>query len=371
MSESDSRQHIIIRTSVIGILANIALAAFKAAAGLFSRSIAITLDAVNNLSDALSSVITILGARLAGKKADRDHPLGHGRYENLAAMVIAILVVYAGLTSLIESVKKIIHPETPDYRTLILVLVAVAVAVKLVLGHYVKTQGEKVHSDALIGSGEDARLDAVISASTLVAAGIFLLTGVSLEAWLGAAISIFILRSGFSMLGGTVSEILGRRVDADIAHEVKETIVSFPQISGAYDLILHSYGPDRLIGSVHVEVPEDMTALELDRLERELAARVYEKHHVVLAGVSVYAVNQHDPEAAQARERIRTITQAHPEVLQTHGFYFTDGVKQIRFDLILDFGCNREEVYGRIMKELQDAFPDSELCVTLDSDISD
>ena len=174
-----NREKVIVRTSVLGILANLLLAGFKAFVGLLSNSIAVVLDAVNNLSDALSSVITIIGTKLAGRKPDKKHPYGHGRTEYITATIIAVIVLYAGITSLVESVKKIIHPEQPDYGTAALVIISVAVVVKLALSFYVKKTGKAVNSDSLIASGEDARNDAVISAATLVAAVIFLLTKVS------------------------------------------------------------------------------------------------------------------------------------------------------------------------------------------------
>ena len=236
MSEQNSRNRIIIRTSVIGILANVFLAAFKAVVGLTSNSIAIVMDAVNNISDAASSVITIVGAKLAGKEPDRKHPYGYGRIEYLSAMVISLLVLYAGLTAFVESVRKIIQPDTPDYSAAALVIVAVAVVVKIVLGRYVKRTGEKVRSDSLINSGEDARLDSVISASTLVAAAVYLLFRVSLEAWLGAVIALVIIRSGIGMLRDALSRILGQRADAQLAGDIKSTIGQFPEIGGVYDL---------------------------------------------------------------------------------------------------------------------------------------
>ena len=226
--EETSREKTIIRTSIIGIIANVFLAGFKAAIGLLSNSIAITLDAVNNISDAGSSLITIVGAKLAGREPDKKHPFGYGRIEYLSAMIISVIVLYAGITSLVESVKQIIHPETPDYSVISLVIVAVAVVVKFFLGRYVKATGEKVNSDSLINSGEDARLDSVISASTLVAAVIFLAFGLSLEAWLGAIISLIIIKSGVEMLKETVSRILGENNDPELAKVIKQTVRSFP-----------------------------------------------------------------------------------------------------------------------------------------------
>ncbi|MBQ9247827.1 MAG: cation diffusion facilitator family transporter, partial [Ruminococcus sp.] len=169
-----NRQKVIVRTSVIGILANLFLAGFKAAVGLFSNSISVVLDAVNNLSDALSSVITIIGAKLSAKPADKKHPLGYGRIEYLSAVIIAVIVLYAGISSLIESIKKIITPETPDYSATALIIIAVAVLVKIILGTFVMRTGRKVSSDSLVASGKDALMDSIISASVLVAAVIYL-----------------------------------------------------------------------------------------------------------------------------------------------------------------------------------------------------
>ena len=255
-----SRDSVIVRTSIIGIVANVFLATFKAIVGVLSNSIAIVLDAVNNLSDAMSSVITIVGTKLAGRKPDRKHPLGYGRLEYLSATIISVIVLYAGVTSFVESVKKILSPEKADYSTVTLVIVAAAVVVKILLGRYVKSVGEKVNSDALIASGTDATLDSIISASTLVAAAIYMTLGISLEAWLGAFISIVIIKSGIEMLKDTVSQILGERADASFTKAIKATIASFPEVNGAYDLLLHAYGPDTYVGSVHIEIPDTMTA---------------------------------------------------------------------------------------------------------------
>ena len=367
-----NRDGVIIRTSIIGILANVFLAAFKAAIGILSHSIAVTLDAVNNLSDALSSIITIVGTRLAGRAPDKKHPLGHGRTEYLTAAVISLLVLYAGVTAFIESVKKIIHPVTPDYGPAALIIVTAAVVVKLLLGRYVKGVGEKVNSDALINSGEDARLDAVISATTLAAAAIYLLFHVSLEAWLGAVIALVIVKSGVDMLRETISRILGERVDSDLARAIKETVASFPDVYGAYDLILHSYGPERLVGSVHIEVPDTYTADQLDHLEREIVNKVMEEHNVVLTGISVYARNTKSDKAAEVLSNVRQIVMAHEYVLQIHGFHYHEADKEFQFDVVLDFAApDRNALYGDICREVQEAYPDHKVNILLDADVSD
>ena len=203
-----SRDKVIIRTSIIGILANVMLAAFKAIIGLASNSIAVILDAVNNLSDALSSIITIVGTKLAGKLPDKKHPLGYGRIEYLSAMIVSGIVLYAGITSAVESVKKIIHPEKPDYSVTSLIIIAVAVGVKIILGRFVKAQGEKVHSGSLIASGSDAMFDAILSSSVLASAIIFIGAIIPMDAaWAMADITM----GGMTIINLPVCVILGKR----------------------------------------------------------------------------------------------------------------------------------------------------------------
>ena len=367
-----TREKTIIRTSVIGIAANVFLAGFKAVVGLMTNSIAIVLDAVNNISDAGSSLITIIGTKLAGKAPDKKHPFGYGRIEYLSAMIISVIVLYAGITSFVESVKQIIHPETPSYNAVSLIIVAVAVVVKILLGRYVKGVGKRVNSDSLINSGEDALLDSIISASTLVAAGIFLIFHISLEAWLGAVISVVIIKSGVEMLRDTISQILGERNDAELARSIHRTVTSFPDVQGAYDLVLNNYGPDTWNGSIHIEVPDTYSADQLDQLIREITMKVFREHHVILTAIGVYSVNTKDPEVIAAHKRVRELVLAHEYVTQMHGFYLLKDQKRMRFDIVVSFDAkDRRAVYAEVVSDVQKAFPDYELQVAMDTDFSE
>ena len=367
-----SREKLIIKASIIGIIANVFLAGFKAVIGLMTNSIAIVLDAVNNISDAGSSLITIVGTKLAGKEPDRKHPFGYGRIEYLSAMIISVIVLYAGVTSLVESVKQIINPETPDYNTISLVIVAVAVAVKILLGRYVKSVGVKTNSDSLINSGEDATLDSVISASTLVAAGIFLIFHISLEAWLGAIISVIIIKSGIEMLKDTISQILGERNDMELAKEIHDTVVGFPGVQGAYDLVLNNYGPDTWNGSIHIEVPDTYSADQLDRMIRSIQMSVYSKHQVILTAIGVYSVNTKDEEVIQTKRKVEEIVFSHEHVRQMHGFYLTKEEKNIRFDIVISFDAkDRRKLYEEVVADVQKSFPDYVLQVAMDTDFTE
>ena len=302
-----SRDQVIVRTSVIGIVTNVFLAAFKAIIGILSNSIAIVLDAINNISDAASSIITIVGTKLAGKEPDKKHPFGYGRIEYLSAMVIAIIVLYAGITSLEESVRKIITPEAPEYSVVALVIIAVAVVVKLLLGIYVKKTGERVNSDSLVNSGEDAKLDAVISTATFVAAIIYMIFGISLEAWLGAIISVVIIKSGLEMLKDTISKLLGEKAGTELVVQIKNIVTSFPDVQGAYDLVLNNYGPDRFLGSIHIEIPDTYSASEMDELIRKITDKVFMECNVYLTAIGVYSQNTKDKDIVSMQEKIKTI----------------------------------------------------------------
>jgi len=365
-----SREKVIVRTSIVGIVTNVLLVVFKSAVGLLSNSIAIVLDAVNNLSDVLSSLITIVGAKLAGRMPDKGHPLGHGRIEYISAMMVAAIVLYAGFTAFVESVKKIFNPVQPDYSPITLIVVTSAVIVKIILGLFVQRNGKKVNSTTLTASGIDALFDAVISASVLLSAIIYLLTGVCLEAYLGIVISAFVIRPGYKLMKSTLNEILGKRISRDLLSEIKQTICEDDCVFGAYDLILHCYGTDNYIGSVNVEIPDVMTADEIDTMERRIADKVYKKHGVILASIGIYSMNTTNDEIKKMRTDISHIVMSHDNVLQIHGFYVNLKEKSICFDIIIDYDSNdRDKMYSHIYNEIQSNYPDFSLKIDMDIDI--
>lgn len=365
----------IVRTSIVGIVANVALAVFKAVVGALSSSIAIVLDAVNNLSDALSSVITIVGTKLASKAPDREHPFGHGRAEYLTTIVIAVIVLGAGLTSLKESIERIIHPEQSSYEPIMLVIIAVAVVAKVLVGRYFKARGRTLESDTLVASGEDATMDALVSAATIVAALINQLTGLGLEAWLGVGISALIIKTGIEILQEALDKIIGKRISAEVAAGIKKTVCSVEGVRGAYDLVLTDYGPERSMGSIHIEVDENLTAREIDRMTRRIQHAVLAENHVALHTVGVYSINTSVSaanDAAAIRDTIDRIAASEPFVLQTHGLYVDEDAKTALFDVVVSFDApDRNAVVARVARALDEAFPAYTFSLALDEDISD
>ncbi|MBO4354337.1 MAG: cation transporter, partial [Clostridia bacterium] len=353
-----SRDRIIVRTSIIGIAANVLLAVFKAIVGLAANSIAVVLDAVNNLSDALSSVVTIIGTKLASRNPDKYHPMGHGRIEYLSALVVAAIVLYAGITAGVESVKKIITPETADYSTISLIIIGVAVVVKIAIGRFFTAQGKKAQSGALTASGKDAMFDAILSASVLASAIVFVTTGVSLEAYVGLLISAFIIKSGIGMVKEATDDILGHRTDAELSKKIKKIIIEEPDIRGAYDLFFYNYGPDKNYASVHVELPDTMTVEEVDVLTRRVQMKVYRETGVILTGIGVYSYNTKDDAAAEIRNHVQSAVMSHEWALQLHGFHVDIAKKEMRFDVVMSFDIDPHEGIDILMKEIGEMYPD-------------
>ncbi len=369
--EAVSRDKAITKTSFIGIITNILLVGFKAAVGIISGSIAVILDALNNLSDALSSLVTMIGNFLAGRKPDKKHPLGHGRVEYISAMIVAALVIYAGITACVESVKKIITPTDVDYSLVSLIIIGVAVIVKIGLGLYFRAVGKKVNSSALTASGTDALFDAVLSTSVLASAIVFVATDgkISLEAYVGAVISLFIVKAGISMLIETFNEIVGRRADRELVNAIKNTVCEDECVHGAYDLIIHSYGPEKHVASIHVEVPDYMTADEIDDMERRISNNVYAKHGVIMAGIGIYSMNTKDDEIRALKSRVISLIATHETVLQVHGFYLNKEKATVSVDIILDFETpDMQAETATIKKELETVFPQYKFNITMDLD---
>ena len=361
--KEEKRETVIIKTSILGIFINLLLVIFKAIVGLISNSIAIILDAVNNLSDALSSIITVISTKIADSEPDKEHPLGHGRIEYLSAMIVAGIIFYAGITSLIESIKKIFNPEEVNYSNITFIILVVSILLKLLLGKYVKNIGEKFNSPSLVASGSDATFDAILSSSVLVSAILYIFTDINIEAYVGALISIFIIKSGIEIFMEAVNEILGKRVD-------KKTICKIENVYGAYDLMLHNYGPDRYLGSVHIEIPDSMTAEEIDPLERKISNIVLEKHNIYLTGITVYSMNTKNMDIVKLRYKIYKIVMSNDGVLEFHGFYLEEKNKSIRFDIIIDYSLkNREEIYNKVLNDVKKEYPDYTINIKVDIDI--
>ena len=367
-----SREKTIVKTGVIGIIANVLLASFKALVGIAVHSTAMVLDAVNNFSDVLSSVVTIIGTKIASKKPDKKHPLGHGRVEYLAQMIIAALIIYAGITALWESVKKIIEPVAAEHSAVSLAVISVAVVVKIFLGLYVTKQGKKAKSDLLISSGKDALFDAVLSTAVLISAVILLLVKVNIEAYVSVVISFFIFKAGVEIIFEAVDDMLGHRVEGEYTKKLKVCVSELPEVHGVYDIVLHNYGPDRYLGSLHIEVDDTMTADKIDALTRSITEKAYKETGIMLTAVGIYSNNSSNEKLMKMRNDITELVVDHKHILQLHGFYVDEVKKRITFDVVVDFDeQDREGLIAHIIGDVKNVLPEYDVAVSIDSDISD
>jgi len=365
-----NRDKQIIKASYIWIITNIVLVIFKAIVWFLSNSIAIILDAVNNLSDVVSSVITIIWTKLSAKKPDKEHPYWHGRIEYFASVIIAVIILTAWLAAFKESIEKIIHPEETNYTIVTLAVVLVGVFVKIFLWRYVKNQWKKLNSGSLIASGTDAISDSVLSLSTFIAALISIFFHIWLEWYLWIIISIFILKAWIEILKDTVNEMIWTRADSDLTNRLKAKVQSYEWVLGVYDMMLHNYGPNKIIGTAHIQVNDDMTAKEIHRLTRNIQVWVYSEFGIIIT-IWIYASNN-DWEFGKIQKELNQIIRNYENIIQMHGFYVDDSTNNISFDLIFDFKEEHpEKIVKKIKKEIKTKFPDYEYSVIIDNDVSE
>ena len=370
-----NREKLIVRTSLAGILANLGLVGAKATIGFIAGSISIIMDALNNLTDVLSSLITIIGTKLSNKKPDKKHPFGHGRIEYITSTLIAFLILAAGGIAIYESIVSIIDYWTkdkvlPSFTVISLVIIGAAVLVKLGIGIFYKIQGKKVDSPSLIASGTDALFDAALSTATLVGAILAYTLHWYVEGYLGILIGGFIIKAGIEVLIQSFSSIIGERTDAEEVKQITQDILAVKGVKGVYDLILNNYGHRRNIGSVHVGVDGHLTAREVQTIEREIAGLMFQKYNTIMT-VGIYADCDDSEEARNIRAKLNQILQNYPCVLQLHGFFVEADNKFCNFDLVLSFDEKEpEKIIEEIHQKISQEFPDFQFHIQLDKDFS-
>lgn len=374
-NKSLDREKVIIKTSIIGIIGNFLLVGFKAAVGLIAGSISIVMDALNNLTDALSSIITIIGTKLSNKKPDKKHPFGHGRVEYITSTIVAALILVAGGLAIYESIISIIDYWTkdktlPNFELYSLIIIAAAILVKVGIGVFYKIQAKRVDSPSLNGSGNDALFDAFLSTATLVGAIFAYTLHWYVEGYLGILIGLFIIRSGIELLRESFSSIIGERTSAEVIKEMVHDINSVEGVKGAYDLILNNYGHGKYIGSVHVGVDSHLTAKEVQVIERGVTALMYEKYNTIMT-VGIYADCEDSPEAKNIRAKLTQILKNYKNVIQLHGFFVDLNTKLCNFDLVISFDEKEpEKVIDEIKEQIQKEFPEFRFIIQLDKDYS-
>ena len=375
-NNSKKREKTIIRTSIIGISGNVLLVGFKAMIGLLAHSVSIFMDALNNLTDVLSSVITIIGTKLSNKKPDKKHPFGHGRIEYITSTLIALLVLFAGGLAIYESIVSIVEyftsedPTLPTFTIWSLIIIGAGVLVKVGIGIFYRIQGKRVKSSSLLASGMDALFDAALSFATLVGAIMAYTLHWYVEGYLGIIIGIFIIKTGIEILRDSFSSIIGERHDQEETKAMIADINSIDGVQGAYDLILNNYGPNKNIGSVHIGVDANMTAKDIQRIEREINILMYQKYSTFMT-VGIYAVGIENDRGNQVFDKLADLIKDEPTVLQMHGFFIDERIKVINFDLVISFDDKEPEATAkRIQDTLENEFNEFTFIIQIDKDYS-
>ena len=368
------REKEIVKTSVLGIIGNALLVAFKAFVGILAGSVAIIMDAVNNFTDALSSTITIAGTKLSSKRPDKKHPYGYGRIEYLTSTLIAVLILFAGGMAVYESIGSIVdhfqNGTMPSFEIYSIVIVAAAIGVKVAIGLFFRKKGEKIESDALKASGMDALFDSILSTATLVGAIVAKFASFYIEGYLGVAIGLFILKSGFEVLRESLSSMIGDRFEKEYVVAIKQDILKIEGVRGCYDLILNNYGHDRNIGSIHIGVEDHLTAKEIQSIERKIAMLMYEKYNTIMT-VGIYAENPTDPFSRGIFEKVAEVVKKHPTVLQLHGFYAEEESKTLSYDLVVSFDDpDPEGTVNAVKSETEEQLEGYRVFVQYDRDFS-
>ena len=340
----------------VGILLNLLLSLGKFFAGLLTGSIAVTADAFNNLSDAGSSVVTLVGFKLAGQKADDGHPFGHGRIEYLAGLLVSLLILMVGVELGKTSIEKIFHPEQVDFSLVTVVILIASILVKLWMCLFNRNLGRRIGSAAMEATATDSLSDVVATSAVLAGTLVGEFTGVSIDGWVGVVVAIFILRAGWGAAKDTVDPLLGSAPDPALVKEIQDVVLSHKQVVGMHDLVIHDYGPGRRMCSFHAEVPQNADIMEahdaIDHIERE----IYQKFGVETTA-HMDPIATEDEAVNSLREQVRDLVREVNPEMNIHDFRVTRGPQHTNliFDVVVPHRSkvSDEEIAGEITRRVQ------------------
>ena len=358
-----------ILSGAVGIVLNLLLSAGKLFAGLMTGSISITADAFNNLSDAGSSVVTLVGFKLAGQKADDGHPFGHGRMEYLAGLLVSLMILLVGVELGRSSIGKILHPEAVDFSLVSTGILAASILVKLWMGQFNRGLGRKIGSAAMAATAADSLSDAVATTAVLAGTLVNRFAHVNIDGWVGLAVAVFILRSGWGAAKDTINPLLGESPDPELVKQLRELVLSHPQVVGMHDLIIHDYGPGRRLCSFHAEVPQDADILDahdaIDHIEREIK----EKFGIETT-VHMDPIATADEKVNQLRRQVADLARVVEPEMTIHDFRVVRGPTHtnVIFDAVVPHKCRLtdEEVLQRLRRAVSALDPAYQAVIQID-----
>ena len=359
---------------IVGIIINFILFLIKFFVGMFVGSIAISADAFNNLSDAGSSIITIIGFKLASKPADAEHPFGHGRIEYLSALIVAFLVMLVGVQFIKSSIERILNPSKITFEVIPLILLLISIGFKLWLSTFNKFVGNKINSSALKAAATDSLGDVFTSSTVVISFVLAKFTTLPLDGYIGVFVALAILYAGFGLVKETLNPLLGEAPDPELVSEICEKLLSYPLISGVHDLIIHNYGPGRIIASVHAEIPADKDIMEIhnviDMAEREVSRDL--NIHLVIHMDPICIITD---EIKETWDYVEKVLRKYPEIKSMHDFRIIGegDTKNLIFDIVVSPSISskrkeKEQMLKNIKEAIHSEHPQYNCVITVDYD---
>lgn len=366
--DPETRQGVVMATSAVGIIVNVLLASIKVAIGVLANSIAVISEGINNATDSLSSVITMVGAKLSNKRPTKKHPFGYGRIEYITSLIIAGLIIATAVELLKSSIKLIIEPQDLTVNNLTLIIIAASALVKLWLAWYTIKKGKQVNSGILVAMGTDSRNDCIVSAVTIVSAVVFIVFRFSVDAYAGIITSLFIFKAGFDILKDTLANLLGQPVEKETADELYSIIRSTPGVLNAADMILHNYGPDRYSGSVNIEMDHQMTVEQLYSTIHKLQLDIMHQKGITMV-FGIYAVDRDHSEIKQMRQQIANYVRGKKHVISYHALYLEPQTNVIYVDLVVDYELKDwNRLRTDFTEYMHGLYPDNKIELTIETE---
>lgn len=334
--DPDKREGVVVTTSALGLLLNLPVAVVKIILGLLSSSLAILSEGAHNAADAATSLLAIVGTKLANRRPTKKHPFGFGRIEYLTGLVISVLILVTGFEFILSAVEQIRHPVTTSIAPVSLLIVAATAFLKLALGLYTIRTGKRVDSSALVALGTENRNDFLMSTVTILSALVYIIFGISVDAWAGLFIAVLIIKAGLELLLETLDDLLGTTPDKDLADRLYKEIRTCPPVLNAADMCLHNYGPDRYTGSVNLELAHDMSVEDVYSAIHELQLRIMHEYGVTMV-FGIYAVDNTGEESRKLRACVAQFVRRTEHVKSYHALFKSEKERRIYCDFIVDY----------------------------------
>ena len=357
MSFIEEREKVGTKASVVGIVTNAALFGLKFILGSMMRSVAVIADGFNNLSVASSSIVSLIGFKVAGKKPDAKHPFGYGRIEYIAALVVSFLILTTGLSVIKDSFANIIKPESLSVTLAGFIGLGISIVAKIILGLYTKRLGKKIDSISLIASGTDALNDVVVTFATVISMVVFMIFKVNIDGYIGCVVAFFIIKAGIEVVTDALGPLLGQPADKEIVDKIEEIILSGEGIVGVHDLVVHNYGPGRIFASAHAEIPSDCDLLRMHDIIDQIENKIFKEINVEIT-IHFDPIDVNNDNLARMREKVAEIVNNIDSTLKFHDFRMVSGHTHTNliFDIVYPYNCKlkEEEVLEKIDEKIDE-----------------